>query len=140
VITKVIDAVVAALKLQAAFTGKNVVPSYDQSLDLDDSDGVIIAVTGASEAAIAGADGRPIAWNCNISLLACTHRAVDKNGSVRKALSEAAHDFFMSLDSLIVTGYSLAGVTSVRESETSVIGENYIAMPCLASLVITKST
>lgn len=139
-ITKVIDAVVAALKTQSAFSGKNVIPSYDQSFELDGGNGVIVAVSGSSEVMVNNAAGRPIAWTCNITVMSATHRVADKNGAIRKALSEAAHDFFITLSSLTITGYTLAGVIDVHENETSTIGDNYIVMSCLASLIISKTT
>lgn len=140
-INDVIAAAIASLKLKTGLTDKTIIRNYDQSTSVETAGGTVIAVSGSSEVKAAGANGKPIAWECNITVKVATHDETDKSGAARAQLIGYVFDWFMALSSggLTITGYSLDGVINVRETDVSPLGDEYISQDVNGTLVISKT-
>ncbi len=137
----VIAAAIASLKLKTGLTDKTIISIYDQTLNLSTAAGTVIEVAGSSEVKAADATGKPLAWDCNLTVKVATHDETDKSGATRKQLVGHVFDWFMALSAggLTITGYALNGIVSVRESDTMPLGDEYISQDVNGTLVISKN-
>ena len=137
----VIAAAIASLKLKTGLTDKTIISIYDQTLNLSTAAGTVIEVAGSSEVKAADATGKPLAWDCNLAVKVATHDETDKSGATRRQLVGHVFDWFMALSAggLTITGYTLNGIMSVRESDTMPLGDEYISQDVMGTLVIVKN-
>ena len=140
-INDVVSAVISSLKLKAGLTDKTIVRAYDQSADVAAAAGTVIEVAGSSEVKAADATGKPLAWDCNLAVKVATHDETDKSGATRRQLVGHVFDWFMALSAggLTITGYTLNGIMSVRESDTMPLGDEYISQDVMGTIVIVKN-
>jgi len=139
-IDDITTAVITALSGLSGLSGVAVVAAYDNSKNVEDSNGKIVIVNASSEVMSSLANGKPMAWRVNLNISSETHCEADKNGAIRKGMSAAIFAWMKSLTSLTVTGYRLDGVLDVAEGETGQSGENYATRACTGTLIISSTT
>lgn len=133
-ITDVLSAVVSSLS--SDLTAIPVIATWDQTHEPGVSQ---VVVSGSSDVLFADQTGKPAAWKVDLTVSAVTHANEDKSGSTRNGIAGDVFDWFMGLTSLTVTGYQLDAVTEVRQGETAVIGGEFLAIPTMGSLIISKT-
>lgn len=140
-INDVIAAAIASLKLKTGLTDKTIVALYGQSLNLAAAAGTVISVSGSSEIKASDAKGKPLAWDCNLTVKVATHDETDKSGATRRQLVGYVFDWFMALSAggLTVTGHTLNGVLNVRESDAMPLGDEYISQDVNGTLAMSKN-
>lgn len=140
-INDVVSAVISSLKLKAGLTDKTIVRAYDQSADVAAAGGTVIEVSASSEVKASDATEKPLAWDCDLTLKVATHAETDKSGATRRQLAGLVFDWLMALPAggLIVTGHTLCGVTNVRESDATPLGDGYISQDVMGTIVIVKN-
>lgn len=131
-INKVIKAAVNSLKIKMPTT--NIYPSYDQSVELGQSQ---VVVGGSSEVAFASGDGKPLAWRVSLTLLAVTYQADDRDGDIRTGIADNCFDWLMETTSLTMAGYKLDAITNVTQLDIVTYGDNFLALPATATLFVS---